>query len=149
MTFAVVSTAEAALTLYKDPIVAANTAQSDFRIADLMNADHPVSLYLVVPSSDLDRSGRLIRLTRNQTGKRLTEGMDVQRQRNGYRHRLLMTLGDFLSLGRLSFYLLADHPESGRRKHRESHTDDSGCPPHYRPTSRFEPTTITRTVGEL
>ncbi|MFX9012119.1 type IV secretory system conjugative DNA transfer family protein, partial [Acinetobacter baumannii] len=45
----VVSTAMSFLGLYRDPIIAANTACSDWRIADLMNADRPVSLYLVVP----------------------------------------------------------------------------------------------------
>lgn len=100
----VVSTAKAALTLYEDPIVAANTAQSDFRIADLMNAEHPVSLYLVVPPSDLDRTRPLIRLMLNQMGKRLTERMDAQGRGDGYRHRLLMMLDEFPSLGRLSFF---------------------------------------------
>ena len=38
----VFSTAMACLGLYRDPVVARNTAASDFRIADLMNADAPV-----------------------------------------------------------------------------------------------------------
>ncbi|MGE0853838.1 MAG: type IV secretory system conjugative DNA transfer family protein, partial [Hyphomicrobiaceae bacterium] len=49
----VVSTAMSFLGLYRDPIVAANTSVSDWRIADLMSADRPVSLYLVVPPSDI------------------------------------------------------------------------------------------------
>ncbi len=98
----VVSTAKAALTLYEDPLVAANTQRSDFRIADLMNARHPVSLYLVVPPSDLDRTRPLVRLMLNQIGKRLTERMSVKGP--GYAHRLLMLLDEFPSLGRLSFF---------------------------------------------
>jgi type IV secretion system protein VirD4 len=98
----VVSTAMAALTLYEDPIVARNTARSDFQIADLMNADSPVSLYLVVPPSDLDRTRPLIRLLLNQMGKRLTEKMSVQGR--AYAHRLLMLLDEFPTLGRLSFF---------------------------------------------
>ena len=98
----VVSTAKAALTLYEDPIVADNTSQSDFQITDLMNADHPVSLYLVVPPSDLERTRPLIRLLLNQVGKRLTEKMTVSGQ--GYAHRLLMLLDEFPTLGRLSFF---------------------------------------------
>jgi type IV secretion system protein VirD4 len=98
----VVSTAKAALTLYEDPIVARNTAQSDFRISDLMNSDHPVSLYLVVPPSDLERTRPLVRLLLNQMGKRLTEKMSVKGP--GYAHRLLMLLDEFPTLGRLSFF---------------------------------------------
>jgi type IV secretion system protein VirD4 len=62
----VVSTAKAALTLYEDPLVAANTVRSDFRITDLMNGKNPVSLYIVVPPSDLDRMRPLVRLILNQ-----------------------------------------------------------------------------------
>ena len=41
----VVSTAMSFLGLYRDPIIAANTAQSDFCIAELMSGSRPVSLY--------------------------------------------------------------------------------------------------------
>src|SRR5262249_12287964 len=47
----VVSTAVSFLTLYRDPLVAGATSSSDFRIADLVSAPPPVSLYLVVPPS--------------------------------------------------------------------------------------------------
>jgi len=98
----VVSTAKAALSLYEDPLVATNTARSDFQIADLMGADHPVSLYLVIPPSDLERTRPLVRLILQQIGKRLTEHMSVEGP--GYRHRLLMLLDEFPTLGRLSFF---------------------------------------------
>lgn len=94
----VMSTAKAALTLYADPIVAANTATSDFTIRDLMNADSPVSLYLVVPPSDDARLRPLMRLMLQQFGRRLTEDLGI------YKHRLLMLLDEFPSLGRLSFF---------------------------------------------
>src|SRR5580698_9145860 len=41
----VLSTAKTALTLYSDPLVARNTAASDFSIDDLVNHALPVSLY--------------------------------------------------------------------------------------------------------
>ena len=47
----VVSTAMSYLGLYRDPIIAANTARSDWRIADLMRPDQPVSLYHDSPYS--------------------------------------------------------------------------------------------------
>ena len=58
----VLSTAKTALTLYSDPLVARNTSASDFTINDLVNHEHPASLYLVVPPSDKIRLRPLIRL---------------------------------------------------------------------------------------
>jgi type IV secretion system protein VirD4 len=95
----VYSTAMACLGLYRDPVIARNTAESDFRIADLVGADAPVSLYLVVPPSDLTRTRPLIRLMLNQIGRQLTESMQVQSK-----HRLLLLLDEFPSLGRLEFF---------------------------------------------
>ncbi|KAK0339890.1 hypothetical protein LTR94_032745, partial [Friedmanniomyces endolithicus] len=69
----VLSTAMSFLGLYRDPTVAAVTGASDWRIADLVEAAHPVSLYLVVPPSDISRTKPLIRLILNQVGRRLTE----------------------------------------------------------------------------
>ena len=61
----VLSTAMSFLGLYRDPTVAAVTAASDWRIADLVEARHPVSLYLVVPPSDISRTKPLVRLILN------------------------------------------------------------------------------------
>ncbi len=58
----VLSTAMSFLGLYRDPIVAAVTSRCDWRIADLVQAEHPVSLYLVVPPSDISRTKPLVRL---------------------------------------------------------------------------------------
>ena len=79
----VLSTAMSFLGLYRDPIISRNTAVSDFTIADLMNAKNPVSLYIVVPPSDADRTRPLIRLMLNQIGRRLTESMGQEVSRTG------------------------------------------------------------------
>ena len=130
----VVSTATSYLDLFRDPLVARSTSTSDFRIADLMNLDHPVSLYLVVPPSDLGRLRRLIRLVLNQVGQRLTErmqfpagpptrgptftesfrkaiadgGAGARLKEEGppkaYQHRLLLLIDEFTSLGKLDFF---------------------------------------------
>ena len=99
----VVSTAKTCINLYNDPIIERSTSTSDFRIADLMNAENPVSLYLVVPPSDIDRLRPLIRLLLNQIGRRLTESMEFG-HKPAYRHRLLFLLDEFPSLGKLSFF---------------------------------------------
>jgi len=99
----VVSTAMSLLSLYRDPVIAANTARSDWRIADLIAAERPVSLYLVVPPSDISRTRPLMRLILNQIGRRLTESLgslDGQTRR----HPLLLMLDEFPALGRLDFF---------------------------------------------
>ena len=96
----VLSTAMSFLGLYRDPVVAKVTARCDWRIADLVAADRPVSLYLVVPPSDINRTKPLIRLLLNQVGRRLTE--DLKTSAN--RHRLLLMLDEFPALGRLDFF---------------------------------------------
>lgn len=98
----VLSTAMSFLGLYRDPTVAAVTAASDWRIADLVGGKHPVSLYLVVPPSDISRTKPLIRLVLNQIGRRLTEHLHAET--DGERHRLLMMLDEFPALGRLDFF---------------------------------------------
>jgi len=98
----VLSTAMSFLGLYRDPTVASVTATSDWRIADLVEGAHPISLYLVVPPSDISRTKPLIRLILNQIGRRLTEHLHAE-QAPG-RHKLLMMLDEFPALGRLDFF---------------------------------------------
>lgn len=98
----VLSTAMSFLGLYRDPVISRNTAVSDFAIADLMDADNPVSLYIVIPPSDADRTKPLVRLILNQIGRRLTESMGQDGK--PHRHELLMLLDEFPTLGRLTFF---------------------------------------------
>jgi type IV secretion system protein VirD4 len=74
----VLSTAMSFLGLYRDPTVAEVTSRCDWRIADLIEASQPVSLYLVIPPSDISRTKPLVRLVLNQIGRRLTEKLDGQ-----------------------------------------------------------------------
>jgi type IV secretion system protein VirD4 len=74
----VLSTAMSFLGLYRDPMVAKTTARCDWRIADLVDTAHPVSLYLVIPPSDISRTKPLVRLILNQIGRRLTERLVEQ-----------------------------------------------------------------------
>jgi type IV secretion system protein VirD4 len=116
----VLSTAMSFLGLYRDPTIAHVTSACDWRIADLVSAKRPVSLYLVVPPSDISRTKPLIRLILNQIGRRLTEELEPQgsaQQRRAGRwndageaptktpkHKLLLMLDEFPALGRLDFF---------------------------------------------
>jgi type IV secretion system protein VirD4 len=96
----VLSTAMSFLGLYRDPVVAHVTSRCDWRIADLVKAREPVTLYLVVPPSDIARTKPLVRLVLNQIGRRLTEALENKRRS----HRLLLMLDEFPALGRLDFF---------------------------------------------
>jgi type IV secretion system protein VirD4 len=98
----VVSTAMTFLSLYRDPLIAQATACSDWCIADLTGAERPVSLYLVVPPSDISRTRPLVRLILNQIVRRLTEALPVEVP--AWRQRLLLMLDEFPALGRLDFF---------------------------------------------
>ena len=79
------------------------TSSCDWRIEDLVSADKPLSLYLVVPPSDISRTKPLVRLILNQIGRRLTEKLDGEIDGNARRQVLLM-LDEFPALGRLEFF---------------------------------------------
>ena len=99
----VLSTAMSFLGLYRDPTVAEVTSRCDWRIADLIEGARPVSLYLVIPPSDISRTKPLVRLVLNQIGRRLTERLDHPDDK-ARRHQLLMMLDEFPALGRLDFF---------------------------------------------
>jgi type IV secretion system protein VirD4 len=99
----VLSTAVSFLGLYRDPVVSRNTETCDWRIADLVGAEKPVTLYLVVPPSDISRTKPLIRLILNQIGRRLTESLHTKAG-EAKRRQLLLMLDEFPALGRLDFF---------------------------------------------
>jgi Type IV secretory system Conjugative DNA transfer len=96
----VLSTTMSFLGLYRDPVVAKVTGRSDWRIRDLVDGPRPISLYLVVPPSDIARTKPLMRLILNQIGRRLTEILETGRRRQ----KLLLMLDEFAALGRLDFF---------------------------------------------
>ena len=99
----VLSTAKSYLSLYRDPIVARNVSTSEFKIRDLMNHDSPVSLYIVTQPNDKARLRSLVRVMVNMIVRLLADKMEFEngRPKAHYKHRLLMMLDEFPSLGRL------------------------------------------------
>lgn len=96
----VLSTAISFLNLYRDPVIGQTTSHSAWRISDLIEGDHPTTLYFVIPPSDINRTKPLIRLMLNQIGQRLMETLDSPKRRQ----RLLLMLDEFPALGRLDFF---------------------------------------------
>ena len=99
----VLSTAKSYLALYRDPVVARNVSRSEFRIRDLMHSHDPVTLYIVTQPNDKDRLRPLVRVMVNMVVRLLADKMDFENGRPvaHYKHRLLMMLDEFPSLGKL------------------------------------------------
>lgn len=123
----VMSTAMSFLALYRDPIIAANTADSDFRIQDLIHGERPLSLYMVIPPSEINRTRALRRLIWAQIGRKLVEEWTPMHQAKPsvlgrlaalfglkpkaraesgqqQRRRVLFLVDEFPALGRMDFF---------------------------------------------
>jgi type IV secretion system protein VirD4 len=98
----VIATAQSHLDLFRDPILAANTAASDFTADDLLHSHRPLTLYITLAPADLDRLRGLVRLVLNQLCRRLTERLDFNPQ--APRRPLLLLLDEFTALGKLDFF---------------------------------------------
>ena len=99
----VLSTAKSYLVLYRDPIVAENVSTSQFRIRDLMHHEAPVSLYIVTQPNDKARLRPLVRILVNMIVRLSADKLVFKDGRpvGQYKHRLLVMLDEFPSLGRL------------------------------------------------
>jgi type IV secretion system protein VirD4 len=99
----VLSTAKSYLAVYRDPVVARNVSQSEFRIRDLMHHEQPVSLYILTQPNDKTRLRPLVRVMVSMIVHLLADKLHFENGRPvaRYRHRLLMMLDEFPSLGKL------------------------------------------------
>lgn len=99
----VLSSLKSYLSLYRDPVVGKTCARSDFRIRDLMHHESPVSLYIVTHPNDKARLRPLIRIMLNMIVRVLADKISFVQGKPvpHYRHRLLLMLDEFPSLGRL------------------------------------------------
>lgn len=99
----VLSTAKSYLALYRDPIVARNVSKSEFHIRDLMHHDSPVSLYIITQPNDKARLRPLVRVMVNMIVRLLADKMAFEHGRPvaHYKHRLLLMMDEFPSLGKL------------------------------------------------
>jgi type IV secretion system protein VirD4 len=102
----VVASTRVHLELWRDPVVAGNTAAADFAVRDLVQHERPVTLYLTVSPADLSRLRGLLRIVLQQLCTGLTERMDFDAATNRPRvhHPLLFVLDEFTSLGKMEFF---------------------------------------------
>lgn len=104
----IISTANNALSLYRDPIVGENTSRSDFKVADLMDYERPVSLYFITTPRNADRMRPLMRLLLSQILANLADEMQYDavggRSKTVHKHRLLLMLDEFPTLGKIEIF---------------------------------------------
>jgi type IV secretion system protein VirD4 len=99
----VLSTVKSYLSLYRDPVIRENTGDSHFRVRDLMHHADPVSLYIIIKPTDNARLRPLVRILLNMIVRLLADRIEFEhgRPKAAYKHRLLMMLDEFPSLGKL------------------------------------------------
>lgn len=102
----VVGSVSSNLGLYADPIISRNISKSEFKIDDIMNSETPVSLYLVIKPTDMDRLKPLTRIVINQILRILIKDLKFKDGSaiKSYKHRLLLMLDEFTSLGKLDIF---------------------------------------------
>lgn len=100
----IIGSAATPLEPYLDPILSQNTAASDFVVGDLMDSDDPVSLYYVLPGTDIERLVPITRLLLITMLRKLAPAMerdDAGDIKAPHKHRLLMMMDEFPILGQL------------------------------------------------
>lgn len=102
----VLSTAANALKLFMDPAVAKNTSNATFSLDDITMLEKPVSLYVCVPPSQLNRLIPLLRILVTQIVTVLASELDYVDGRtvSKNKHRLLMMLDEFPTLGNMEVF---------------------------------------------
>jgi type IV secretion system protein VirD4 len=102
----IISEVKGFLGIYRDPVVAANTAVSDFRIEDLVNYRRPISLFIAVSLAHQKRMRPLFRLMLTQILNRLTERLNFVDGRAvpAGKRPLLLMMDEFATLGRLDMF---------------------------------------------
>lgn len=98
----VFSTALRSIFLFNDYWISKNTADTDFNLDYFIDSDKPISLYLTIPVSDLDRISPIIRLLFTYLLRRFSES-ETSINDIKIKHRILFLIDEFPLLGRFDF----------------------------------------------
>lgn len=102
----IISTVNVELALYWGEDTKITTSRSDFVITDLMQSKNPVSLYFTTNPDDEKRLRPISRMLLTQIVMRLTGPMEYKNGRavTAHKHRLLLMLDEFPTLGKLEVF---------------------------------------------
>ena len=92
------ATVRSYLALFNDPMIANATSRSDFVIEDFISSDIPISLYLCVPYSDIERIAPVFRIIISFMLAKFSEGT-TSFGKVRLRHDVLFILDEFPVLG--------------------------------------------------
>ena len=92
------SSALEALAVFNDPAVAYATDSSDFCLDDFKYSEKPISWYLTLPFSDLDRLAPLLRLIIEFVCRKFSQG-ETKFGEEKLKHRILFLIDEFPTLG--------------------------------------------------
>ena len=95
----VTSTAVRMMRIFDDPTVSRNCMRSDFRIADLMDSDRPVTLYKIIPEDRRLQLRPLMRLFLTLASGRLMSAQTRLSNGRLHRHPLLLVGDEFMAYG--------------------------------------------------
>jgi type IV secretion system protein VirD4 len=96
----VLSTVSNALAVFADPKIMRNTLSSEFYIDEFERTEVPVSLYLTIQYSDVQRISPLIRMFVTLFSRRFTSG-ETQATNRKFKVPLLFILDEFDKLGKM------------------------------------------------
>lgn len=98
----VFSTIFSKMNLFEDPNIAFITSRSDFKLQDFVDSERPISLYLVVPFSDIERIAPVFKLLINFILTKFSRG-EAAYGSVRLKHRILFLLDEFPVLGGFPF----------------------------------------------
>lgn len=101
----VLSTCTRMLRLFRDPVVARNTARSDFRLDDLLNGERPAALYIIPSEAHSQRMRPLLRLFMSMLAKRLLTGNFTGATSQPHRFAGRLIWDEFIEAKRMDAFL--------------------------------------------
>ncbi len=86
--------------LFDNPVISKNVRYSSFRIADLMDYEKPVTLFLVTPPGEIKKLKNIFRVMVEMMLNKLT-GPLSEKKEHDHKHRLMFLLDEFPALERM------------------------------------------------
>lgn len=92
------------MNLFSDPYIIHATSHSDFKLSDFYDSKKPISLYLTVPFSHIDRIAPVFKLIINFILRKFSSGeLRIGREEKKLKNKILFMLDEFPVLGAQPF----------------------------------------------
>jgi type IV secretion system protein VirD4 len=98
----VFSTVFSRMRLFEDPYISYVTGESDFKLQDFYNSKEPVTLYLTVPFSDIERISPVFKLLVSFMLNKFSSGEASYGSAN-FKNRIIILFDEFTTMGAFPF----------------------------------------------